>query len=487
MADKYSISTGGSMQSSSINDSRRMFNFGERVAELAPEQSPFFTYLSKVAKKPTDDPVFKFLEQRYQWQRRNFEVEADESKALGASDDTVAEAYAAWKPTAANPLKLTVKYDKYGREVSADTEPEFLLNEQIIDVQAELDKDGAGAVAAIAVKVKIQIGANPVSSGAAGKSIEGTILHISKESDGSEITASDITANTSTLKFNGTAPNRGKGQVIGSAFAEGSDDPEGWKDEMYDREGYVQIFKTAIPMFSGTAMATRYRGKADEYKRVWQTKLMEHKMDIEHAMLFGVGSDDSSVGGPVRRSWGIVPYTEKYGKIKSFAYASSTYDDFLEAMEDVFAPESGNSGNKLVLASRKIISYFNKLGGDSFLGNTVALGHTATTQGGSNGYSLDVQNVKGAFGHNVSVVNTIYGNLNLVAEPLFRNMYEDYAIMVDLANVAYRPLAGNGVNRDTHIITNVQNNNVDGRKDIVLTEAGLEISLPETHTILKFS
>ena len=52
----------GSLQSVSINDSRRIFNFGERVAELAPEQSPFFAYLSKVAKKPTDDPVFKFLE-----------------------------------------------------------------------------------------------------------------------------------------------------------------------------------------------------------------------------------------------------------------------------------------------------------------------------------------------------------------------------------------------------------------------------------------
>ena len=45
----------------------------------------------------------------------------------------------------------------------------------------------------------------------------------------------------------------------------------------------------------------------------------------------------------------------------------------------------------------------------------------------------------------------------------------------------------NGVSRDTQIITNVQNNNVDGRKDIVLTEAGLEIQLPETHTLLKFS
>jgi hypothetical protein len=59
--------------------------------------------------------------------------------------------------------------------------------------------------------------------------------------------------------------------------------------------------------------------------------------------------------------------------------------------------------------------------------------------------------------------------------------------MIDLKNVAYRPLAANGVSRDTQIITNVQNNNVDGRKDIVLTEAGLEISLPETHTLLKFS
>ena len=64
---------------------------------------------------------------------------------------------------------------------------------------------------------------------------------------------------------------------------------------------------------------------------------------------------------------------------------------------------------------------------------------------------------------------------------------EDIAIAVDMANVKYRPLAGNGVSRDTHIITNVQNNNVDGRKDMILTEAGLEISLPETHAILKWS
>ena len=52
----------------------------------------------------------------------------------------------------------------------------------------------------------------------------------------------------------------------------------------------MQIFKTAIPLYSGTALATRYRGKASEFRRVWTEKLLEHKMDLEQAMLFGVGS-----------------------------------------------------------------------------------------------------------------------------------------------------------------------------------------------------
>ena len=72
-------------------------------------------------------------------------------------------------------------------------------------------------------------------------------------------------------------------------------------------------------------------------------------------------------------------------------------------------------------------------------------------------------------------------------EPLFRGIHENTAIMVDLNYIAYRPLMGNGVSRDTQIITNVQNRNVDGRKDMVLTEAGLEVSLPETHAVLKFN
>ena len=43
---------------------RRLFDFSDRVAELAPDESPFFVYLSKVAKVPTSDSQFRFLEDR---------------------------------------------------------------------------------------------------------------------------------------------------------------------------------------------------------------------------------------------------------------------------------------------------------------------------------------------------------------------------------------------------------------------------------------
>ena len=53
-----------------------------------------------------------------------------------------------------------------------------------------------------------------------------------------------------------------------------------------------------------------------------------------------------------------------------------------------------------------------------------------------------------------------------------------------MSNIAYRPLVGNGLNRDTHITTNVQQADEDLRKDLILTEAGLEVALPESHFLI---
>jgi hypothetical protein len=442
MGTFYSGAVGNTPANTSINDNRRVFNFGERVAELAPNQSPFFVYLSNVAKKATNDPVFKFLEQRHQWQRRNFNLGDSSASAAYTSGTTIMDG----STGTASTVKTYVNYDKYGAIQTAEYRPEFLVEGLIVGIE-----DTAGEVR------RFRVNATPsVTSGAGVLEVAFMALF------------------SATCTFADDA----KAAVIGSSHAEGTNAPDGWQDAIMDREGYCQIFKTAMNMFSGTAMATEYRGLSNEYQRVWQDKLMEHKMDIEQALLFGVGASSNETGGvPTRYTHGILPYTQSNGKVYSMSYASSGYDAFLDAMEDFFAPEGGNSGNKLVLASRKVITYLNKLGSGSFLNNSV----------GASQYRLDVNTVPGSFGHTVTVVNTIFGNLHFIQEPLLRGIWEDYCVCIDLSNVSYRPLVGNGISRDTFIETNIQDNGADGRKDQIITEAGLEIQLPETHAVLKFS
>ena len=449
----------------SLDNTRRVFNYGDRVAELAPQQSPFFVYLNKVAKKATNDPVFKFLEQRHQWQRRGFEVVSYAGSSGGATTEEFAINEVL---NASEDLIINCKYDEYGK-IAAASECSFIMPGQILAVKAD---DGEVYYLKIDESATVSKGASPTGT-----------AEIQHDTDDNQTTLEGeaLIAIGKAIPSGTTFTAGNKGQVIGTAWGEGTDAPLGWEDKLYDREGYCQIFKTGMNIFSGTSLATEYRGIKNEFQRIWTDKLMEHKMDIEHAMLFGYGRHDSAATGgdgvPVRTSWGILPYTETYGKVYNMSYSSSGYDAFLDAMEDFFAAEGGNSGNKLVLASRKVITYLNKLGNGGFMNNTV----------GSSQYRLDVDSVPGAFGHTVTMVNTIFGNLHFVAEPLLRGPWEDYCVAVDLKNVNYRPLVGNGISRDTFIETNVQDNGVDGRQDQVITEAGLEIQLPETHAILKFS
>ena len=61
-------------------------------------------------------------------------------------------------------------------------------------------------------------------------------------------------------------------------------------------------------------------------------------------------------------------------------------------------------------------------------------------------------------------------------------------LAVNLQNCKYRPLIGNGLNRDTAIYVGVQtleNSGVDRRVDLIQTEAGMEFTMPESHAVWK--
>tara|TARA_R110000744_G_scaffold107135_1_gene203562 strand:- start:3286 stop:4620 length:1335 start_codon:yes stop_codon:yes gene_type:complete len=415
--------------------SRRLYDFSDRIAELAPEESPFFVYLSKVGKVPTSDSQFRYLEDRTK-------ISIADRSFLSAGGATLV----------AEGSNMSMDFDTSdGAEVS------WLIPGMIVSVS--LNATASGTLPAFG-NVRINSVSHNAASTTCGITSVSTIA-------GAAMTIADNAQCT----------------VIGTSFQEGSGSPDVWSEQMDNGFGYTQIFKTACEM-SNTARATQYRGYADEWQRIWNLKLREHKVDIERAMLFGqqasrggIQYTDGVVGQIIRNSTAIdggnvMTYTSDKSYYKSNTAAQWTYDDLLTDFEVMYDPARGGSASKLGLASLPVISYFNKMGA----------GFIESSIGSESRYN--VAEAQGSFGHKVMKIETIHGDLTLVKEPLFRGFSAGFLALVDLDHVSYRPLVGNGMNRDTSITSNVQQGDEDLRKDMILTEAGLEVSLPETHALI---
>jgi len=423
-------------------DLRRIHDFSDKVHELAPEESPFFVYLTQMSKNPTNDPVFRFLENRSKidWTSRNFNISIGGAAAPG---------------TVVAGTSYSFSVDD-GSAASID----WLIKGMVFAVESSTSD-----------QVIVRIETSPVDTGG-DTTFTGKVISFSNNDTGNAVANND------------------RCQVIGTAFAEGSGSPDVWSSQLEDDFGYTQIFKTAAEM-TNTAIATNYRGYADEWNRIWNMKLREHKVDIERAMLFSqrgrasnVQYTEGIVGSILKNSTsaasGSLSYTTGASYLAGQASTAVTYDSILGDFEVVFDPARGGGSSKLGLASLPVISFFNKLGG--FFKNTVNLDGSA-----NDGFHMDVQNIKGKFGHKLMAIDTVHGTLNLTKEPLFRGISSGFMLCCDLGQIGYRPLVGNGLNRDTHIVTNVQQADEDLRKDMIITEAGLEVSLPETHLLYNFT
>jgi hypothetical protein len=422
-------------------DQRRLYDWGDRVAELSPDESPFFVYLSKVSKVPTTDPVFRFLENRSKidWTSRNFTADsALASLAAGTSGQ--------------------VAFDDSGSAV------DYLIKGMVVAIEVV---DG---------KSHCVVRLDSVSNETTQSTCQVTVMSVGNSSESGYDAIAD----------------GDKAQIIGTAFEEGSGSPDVWSKSLDDDFGYTQIFKTAAEM-SNTAIATNYRGYANEWSRIWNLKLREHKVDIERGMLFGqkgrqggVQSSAGLAGDIINRVQAGTPGSLSYSSGNPYFGAAAstgfTYDTFLSDFEVFFDPARGGGNNKLALAGLPVISFFNKVGGDAFVNATITAG-TSTAVNDVSNLRYNLENRDGSFGHKIMQLNTVHGDLSIVREPLFRNMTAGFLLLADMKQLAYRPLVGNGLNRDTHIITNVQQADEDLRKDMILTEAGLEITIPETHAL----
>ena len=427
-------------------DVRRIYNFGDRVADLTPEESPFFVYLSKVSKVPTDDSVFRYLEDRSKidWTSRDFALAADVNGAAAVSAGST-----------------------YSFSVDSNSDSvDWLIKGMVFAVETADGSANSSADKAAAQAI-VRVESAPIDGGTA-TTFTGKVISFSHSSGGTDYNK---------LK------NNNRCQVIGTSFAEGTGAPDVFSNQIDDNYGYTQIFKTACEM-TNTAIATKYRGYPNEWERIWSMKLREHKVDIERAMLFSQKARQSNIqytegliGHILVNSdatdSGDLSYTSGKAYSRSLTSATLTYDQLLSDLEVVFDPARGGSGDRLCLASLPVITFFNKLGDGAFM--DASMGH------GNAPFRQDMTTQNGAFGHKVMTIETIHGTLHLVKEPLFRGISSGFMLFADMSKVYYRPLVGNGINRDTYITTNVQSDDEDLRKDMILTEAGLEVCLPESH------
>ena len=457
--DANIIPATGAVSGQPAQGQRRRHNFGDRVYKLAPQETPFFAYLNAVGKMPTDDPVFRVLEDRAptKWADRTFTTA---SVAAGVIEPG-ATAGVAWD---------------YNVDGSGDDAV------KPIPVGAG---QGSELVAGMLCQAIVWTGENPQQGTVRIDVVSGDTVELSTVETcalfGSALAAgADVTF-----------------QVIGTAFGEGSNSPDSFGYDMDDTFGFTQIFKTSCYL-SNTAMATVLRGYASEWDRIWAMKLREHKVDIERAFLFNNKGNVSNV----QYTDGIIGHIIKQGSTaqstdatalayvanKSYirnvdiapsgtaANTEATYDRFLKDFEIIFAPERGGSDQKFCMASMPVITYFNQLKNGFMQGSSNSLMR----------YNMDFSDAEGGLGHKVMKVDTVHGSLAIVKNPLLKGIGKSMMVGIDLDNVKYRPLVGNGVNRDTYIDTNVQSADEDSRKDLILTEAGLEVCMPESHFLYNF-
>ena len=498
---------------------RRKYNFGDKVSELSLAQDPFFRFVSMVSKKPTDDPSFKFTEKRSSYTKRY---------AYIADYSTAAAAIPATAPTSASPnpaagdvytFSMFTDYSSngntqniYGQTISYAegvqyTQPLFFIPGQIIKIPVgpagALNETPSEVTGYTLWKVNsVDLNTLPASSTTAQANnkavINCTCLKAPATSNFMDATTTDqTTADTQAgLGYDASITSVGNSQetlepfkcyVVGTAFAAGSGYPETWQDQPYTTgHSQTQIFKTSAVM-NNTDRATVLKYEGNEWARIWKEKLIEHKWDIENALLFGNQSSTYNT------TEGAVNFISTYGNTFDLTLTSKSQDAFLDDMSALLDPRYNNATSTVFFCSTAVYNWLHKLSG--YFANNVGMvvpgkgnstGNPGVGTDAGNGLAnFALSGKKKVFGVDITTISTVYGDMNVA-----RNVHLDGTnvkmLGINMKYCAYRPLVGNGINRDTGIYVGVQtleNSGVDRRVDQILTEAGMEWSCPETHAI----
>lgn len=231
----------------------------------------------------------------------------------------------------------------------------------------------------------------------------------------------------------------------------------------------TQIFREPYTI-TGTAKASKHYG-GSEMSRLQSRKLAKIKGDIEWAIINnGAISLDANAENPKRTFQGF-DVGGSAGAVQSLdgaANANVQWDysaglNNLDAVSEyIFQDMVSGSMKKTVFCSNKWLVQLAVA--------TRSDGQANYQEGSSTKAGIRVRSYMGPV-----------GQLDFVPHPYFNGGLEDYALAVDPANFAIRPLAS----RNMQLRKDIVKDGRDGQTDEWLMELGVEIRNEQTHAIMK--
>lgn len=247
-------------------------------------------------------------------------------------------------------------------------------------------------------------------------------------------------------------------QIIGNANEEGATKRTLKTTQGSEVYNYTQIFRNPFGVTNTELNSETYGGKDMTMMR--KEVGMSHNIDLNRAAWFGERVYSTSGTHPIRYTRGFLRTLEQQGSSSRITDQGGALSqaDFETWLRSVI--ENDPDATRVIFVSRLVASVISQFAHNQ----------------------LKVVPKDKTYGINVTRYISPMGEFNLVQEPLLKgDTYGGYAVAVVLKECKYRPLQ----NRDTKLITNIQDNSADTIEEEYLTEAGFQFMHPDKHAILK--
>ena len=246
---------------------------------------------------------------------------------------------------------------------------------------------------------------------------------------------------------------------ISVAYPEGSLAPKGTVLLKNDNFNYCQTFRRTLKITRNKLRQGEYGddgNTAESRRKIERNKILRlHQNDIEQSLMFGEPKKDISGADPLYVTGGLFHYikTNVMSITNPDKFKVGTINEILGAMAD-----KGSAGDKVMLTG----SSFNAKLNDNAI---------KTFAGGSGSLLKE-------YGISLDKIDTEYGELNIMYDPVLSSVYPNSAVIIDLEELMLHFI------EETKMETNIQSDGYDGVVDTFLTDCGLEVSNEECHGIL---